>query len=210
MPPRLVALVVLGVALGPSGVPASAADLALSLDAGWYDMAAASRSARAVFGSRGGPTAGGAVHLGLGAAWFVGAGARWFQQDGERVFTRGDGEPVFRLGHPLTVRILPVYGFLGYRLRPHTRLVPYAMAGAGVATVRERATVAEITETAASTRASGHLAAGVEYGRGTVRLGAEVMFTTIPRSAGIGGVSAVYDEKDVGGVAVVARVAFRR
>jgi hypothetical protein len=147
------------------------------------------------------------VRLGRGP-WFLGAGARCFQEDGERVFTRGEGFPVFRLGHPLTVRLVPVYGIVGYRFRREARLVPYVLAGAGAAWLRERSTVAGLSETESSTRASGHLAGGFEYGRGTVRLGVELMFTTIPDSAGIGGVSAVYEERDVGGVTLVARIAF--
>jgi hypothetical protein len=52
------------------------------------------------------------------------------------------------------------------------------------------------------------VAAGFDHGRGPVRVGAELMFTTIPDSAGIGGVSAVYEERDLGGVTLVGRIAF--
>jgi hypothetical protein len=206
-PTRRAVLVLLAgvIACGPA---AGAADLAVSLDAGWYDMTSAHRSAEAVFGSRGGPTVGGTVRLGLGRSWFAGAGARYFQRDGERVFTRGEGAPVFRLGHPLTVRLIPVYALAGYRFRSDARLVPYVSGGVGVAILREEDTVAEVSEVTASTRASGHLATGLEYGRGAVRLGAELMFTSVPGSAGIGGVSAAYRETDVGGFTLVGRIAF--
>jgi hypothetical protein len=189
--------------------PVDAADLALSVQGGWADMTNAAHSAEAVFGSRGGATAGLRVDLGLGGPWFAGAGLRYVERDGERVFTEGPGAPVFRLGHPLSVRIVPVFVAGGYRFRRDSRLVPYALVGGGVASLRETSTVAEVKDTSTRTKGLALLAAGVEYGRGTVRAGAEISYSRLPDAGGLGGVTAAYGETDLGGLGLVATVVVR-
>jgi len=189
--------------------PAGAKEFAVSLEGGWFDRTGARQSAQAVFDSPGGPTFGVTVRLGLGrGAWFVGAGTRYFSRDGERVFVADSSSEVFRLGHPLSARVIPVYALAGYRFRVGKRLVPYVAAGPGYTAFREESTVADITETNQKSVLSGHLAAGAEYGVGTVRFGAEVFYTAAPDSVGFGGVSKVYGEKDVGGLSFVAKVVF--
>jgi opacity protein-like surface antigen len=198
-----VAAVLLGAA------PARAGELAISLDGGWYDMTGARQTAKAVFDSPGGPTFGGSVRWGFGrGAWFVAAGSRYFSRDGERVFVAGTSSEVFRLGHPLEARVVPVYSLVGYRFRTGSRLVPYAGVGPGYTLFREKSTVALIEETNDKSVLSLHLAAGAEYGTGTVRFGAEVFYTAAPDSLGFGGVSKVYGEKDAGGLSFLAKVVF--
>jgi opacity protein-like surface antigen len=141
-------------------------------------------------------------------AWFVGLGTRYFSHDGERVFVADSSSEVFRLGHRLTARVWPVYALVGYRFRSHKRLVPYVAGGPGYTSFREESTVAEVTETNDKSVLSGHLALGAEYGTGTVRFGAEVLYTLAPDSVGFGGVSKIYNEKDVGGLSFVAKVVF--
>jgi hypothetical protein len=188
---------------------ASATDVSLALDGGYFVMSNARKSAKAVFGgSGGGPTGGAAVTFGLGRSFFVGAGARIFQKTGERVFVENATGPVFRLGHPLKIRTIPVYGLVGFRLSPDKSLVPYVTGGAGITSYKEESTVGGITETTSQSKFSGMLAVGADYGRGPVRFGAEVNYSLVPSSIGLGGVSAVYGEKDVGGFAVVGRIVF--
>jgi hypothetical protein len=87
---------------------AGAGELSLTLDGGWHELTNSSNSAKAVFdGTSGGPTAGLAAQYGLGESFFIRAGGRYFQRKGERVFLAGPASPVFRLGHPLTVRLIP-------------------------------------------------------------------------------------------------------
>jgi hypothetical protein len=189
--------------------PAGAKEFALSLEGGWFDMTGARQSAKAVFDASGGATFGGTARLSFGrGAWFVGAGARYFSQDGERVFVADSEGPVFRLGHPLSARVLPVYALVGYRFRADKKLVPYVAGGPGYTAFREESTVAEITESSEKSVLSGHFAVGAEYGVGTVRFGAEVLYTAAPDSVGFGGVSEVYNEKDVGGLSFVAKIVF--
>jgi hypothetical protein len=196
------------VLLALGAVPAaSAADISLALDGGYFVMSNARKSAKAVFGgSGGGLTGGAALTLGLGRSFFVGAGARYFQKTGERVFIKDANGPVFRLGHPLKVRTIPVYGLLGFRFSPDKTLVPYVTGGAGITSYREESTVGGITETNSQSKFSGMLAVGADYGRGPVRFGAELNYSLVPSTIGLGGVSAIYGEKDVGGFAIVGRI----
>jgi opacity protein-like surface antigen len=194
----------------PAG-SAAALDWAVSLDGGYRTLSSASRSAEAVFdGSTGGATFGGSVRFGLGRSFFVGAAGRVFRKDGERVFVANATSPVFRLGHPLEVRLVPIYGLVGYRLPTAGILVPYAGVGAGVTLFRERSTVAGETDEASQSKASAHLFAGLDVGRGAVRFGLEVGWSTVPSSIGVGGVSAVYGESNLGGFTVLGRVIFSR
>ena len=198
-------LVVLAASLGATS--ATAADISLALDGGYFMMSNARKSAKAVFGgSGGGPTFGASVMLGLGRSFFVGAGGRFFQKTGERVFVENATGPVFRLGHPLKIRTIPVYGLVGFRLSPDKSLVPYVTAGAGITSYREESTVGGLTETTSQSKFSGMLAIGADYGRGPVRFGLEANYSLVPSTIGLGGVSAVYGEKDVGGFSILGRV----
>jgi hypothetical protein len=205
---RMVPAAALAAAL-VAAAPAGAKEFAVSLEGGWFDMTGARQSAKAVFDSPGGATFGGTVRLSFGrGAWFVGAGTRYFSQDGERVFVAEPAGDVFRLGHPLSARVWPVYALVGYRFRADKRLVPYVAGGPGYTAFREESTIADVTESSEKSVLSGHFAVGAEYGLGTVRFGAEVLYTAAPDSVGFGGVSQVYNEKDVGGLSFVAKVVF--
>jgi hypothetical protein len=186
-----------------------AGEISLTLDGGWHDLTNASQSAKAVFdGASGGITFGGALQYGLGESFFIRGGARYFQRDGERVFVAGPGQPVFELGHPLTVRVIPVYGLLGYRFLLGAKLRPYVGVGGGVAIYDEESDVAgEIFESTA-TKPGGYGAVGLDYGRGAVRFGGEVMYSFVPNTIGFGGVSQVYGEDDIGGLSAVVRISF--
>lgn len=188
---------------------AAAAQTSVSLDGGYQDLTNAGRSAQAVFESSGGPVFGASVRFGLGRSAFVGATGRFFRKEGERAFVADPSGPVFRLGHPLKVRIVPAYATFGWRFSPDAAFVPYAGAGAGVAFYRETSTVAGIEEEPVSrTKPSGLAFAGVEYGRGGLRFGLEASYALAPNALEAGGVAEVYDENDVGGFAVVGRVVF--
>jgi hypothetical protein len=195
-------------ALAASATPA-AAQTSISLDGGYQHLTNARRSADAVLGSPGGLTFGASFRYPLGRSAFVGATARFFRQEGERAFVAEPSSPVFHLGHPLTVQIVPVYATFGWRFRPDAAFVPYAGAGAGAAFYRETSTVAGVElEPVSRTKASGLAFGGVEYGRGSFRFGLEGSYSIVPGALDAGGVGAVYDESDVGGLAVVGRVVF--
>jgi len=188
---------------------ARAEGFAIGLEGGYYDMTNARNSAKAVFeGSAGGPAFGAFVRHGLGRSFFVGVGARMFRRTGERAFVADKNSPPFRLGHPLKVRLLPVYALVGYRLSPDSTFSPYLGLGAGILSYREESTVAGEVITETASKPSFHGVLGLEYGRGSIRFAVEGMYTTAPNTIGTSGVSKVYDESDVGGASVVGRIIF--
>ena len=80
---------------------------------------------------------------------------------------------------------------------------------AGVAFYRETSTVAGVELDAVSrTKASGLAFVGAEYGRGRVRFGLEASYALVPKTLDAGGVGAVYNESDAGGLAAMGRVVF--
>lgn len=208
---RALRTVLAALTVAAAAAPAAAADIAFGVEGGWQDLTASRKSAKAVFdGSSGGATFGAMARYGLGRRFFVAAGARWFEKTGERVFTSGALAPVFKLGHPLKVRILPVYGLVGFRLLPDSVVRPYVAAGPGYTSYREESDVAGVVEKFSETVVSGHAAVGAEFGRGSVRFGVEGMYTTVPDVVGAGGVSRIYGESDMGGFSAVARIVVGR
>ena len=156
-PPSARPVAALAAALLLSGAaPAAALDWAVGADGGWFDMTNASNTAKAIFGgSAGGSTGGGLVEIGLTRAFFVGAHVRYFQRQGERVFVAAPGSPVFRLGHPLKVRLVPSYAVVGYRFGQSTRWAPWVSLGVGATSYREESNVAGLIESTSSTKAAG-------------------------------------------------------
>ena len=206
---RPVALAALAAVL--SAPAARAGEAFLTLDGGWHDLTNAANSARAVFdGVSGGPSGGASLQYGLGESFFIRAGARYFQRNGERVFVEAPGSPVFGLGHPLKVRIIPAYGLIGFRFLQGGSFRPYLGVGGGVTSYNEESDVAGDIITSTATKPSGQAVIGLDYGRGTVRLGGEVMYSLVPEVIGFGGVSSVYREDDIGGVTAVVRLSFVR
>jgi hypothetical protein len=207
---RVAALIlVTGLAHAGGAGHAVAGEFGISLEGGYFDMTNASKSAKAVFGNTsGGFTGGGSIRYVITRSLFVGAGGHYFSRTGERVFLADANSTPFRLGHPLTIHEVPVYGMVGWRFSPDSRLVPYVALGAGVTSLHERSIVGGIEDPMAQSQSkfSGHVMAGVEWGRSVVRFGAEVTYTTVPNTIGIGGVSKIYGEKDVGGLSLVGKI----
>lgn len=182
-----------------------AGELAFEGQAGYFGMSA-SNSASAVFDSTGGPTFGGAARLVFWRGAFLAVGARTFSRDGERVFVLTPSSPVQKLGFPVEMRLTPLFVSAGYRLRHGSLVVPYVAAGVAITRYRETSDVAGQAFDESFTKTGFTGAAGLEVGRGTLRVGAEVGYTSVPDAIGVGGVSKVYGEDDVGGWHLVGKV----
>ena len=195
-------------AVAALAAPAQAGETSITIDGGWYDMTNASQSANAIFGASGGPTIGFTGEYGVTESLFIRAGARFFQREGERVFVAEPGGEVFEMGHPLTVRIIPAYGLVGFRFLQGARVRPYIGVGGGVASYNEESDVAGELFTFSATKPMGMGVLGFDYGRGSLRFGAEVSYALVPDTIGTGGVSLVYGEDDVGGLTGVVRISF--
>ena len=195
------ALALLALAAGP----AAAGGLAIEVHAGYFKMAA-ENSASALFDSRGGGTFGGAVRYTFWRGVFVSAGARTFSREGERVFVAAPNAAVQKLGFPLKVSLTPVFLTVGYRLRDGKLIVPYAGIGGSLTSYKEESEVAGESFNDSRSKAGFLAMAGVEVGRGTFRLGAEVGYSKVPDAIGIGGVSKVYGENDLGGPHAIGKL----
>ena len=111
-----------------------------------------------------------------------------------------------RLGFPLSLRITPVFLTAGYRLRDGKMVVPYAGIGGSLTSFREESSVAGVAYDESRTKAGFHIVGGAEIGRGRFRFAAEAGWSTVPDAVGVGGVSAVYDEADLGGWSVLGKL----
>lgn len=192
--------------------PAAAGEgLSVGFDTGWSDLTAAKRSAQAVFGGTGGATFGGALRKPLGSDFFVELGARVLRKDGERAFVADRTSPVFRLGHPLEVRLIPVQATFGYRLGRVAGLDAWVGIGGGALLYEETSRVAGVAEPKLSrTRGIGHVALGADRWFGRARIGLAFSYAVAPGTLGAGGVSQVYEEEDGGGLTALVRVGFGR
>jgi hypothetical protein len=183
-----------------------AGELAVEGHVGYFDMAAKD-SAQAVFGSSGGVTFGGAVRYDVWRGAFLSAGVRTFSKEGERVFVLSPGGAVQKLGFPVSLRLTPVLLMAGYRYPLHRRLiVPYAAAGASITSYSETSDVAGQSFDLDASKTGFVAAAGVEVGRSLLRGGLELGYSTVPGVIGLGGVTKVYNEDDIGGFHVVGKV----
>jgi len=189
-------------------VPPSASPGSFGVEAqGGYFSMSATKSAQAIFdGSTGGGTFGGALRYVIPKGFYIAAGARTFSKSGQRVFVPSPAGPVAKLGFPLDVRITPIFGTVGYRFFEGRAFVPYLGVGAGVTKFREKSNVTGDVREESRGKASYHALFGLEYGAGMFRVGAEGMFTSVPDSIGVGGVSKVYGEKDLGGFSILGKV----
>jgi len=199
--------IVLAAAVLAAASMAQADGSGLELRGGYFDMTNASRSAQALFGQRGGPLVGVALRVGLGENNFVRIGASFVRQTGERVIA--DGEDVFPLGHPLEVQILPAYLDLARQFLRDSALRPYVGFGVGAVLFREESEVAGETLSDERAKLSTRILLGATWGRGTWRLGAELAYSRAPDAIGLGGVSKVYGENDLGGLSGVATLTWR-
>jgi len=208
--PRIAVLALAGATLLAAAPRASADDHGFGIEGqvGYQDLTHLKSSAKAVFGSSGGVTFGGGVRYIFGPGLYVSGWARSFSKDGQRVFIADASSTVFPLGHPLKVSIVPIQATIGYRFGVGGAITPYFGVGGGITKYHEESTVGGETTTLDESKGSGHVLAGVEVGHGTVRFGAEVGYAFVPNALGIGGVSKIYNETDIGGFSVVGKVVF--
>jgi hypothetical protein len=203
--PALLALAAAAVVAAAFVGPVEGGEIAVEGQAGYFQMAA-ENSASAVFGSRGGGTFGAAARYTFGPGIFVSAGLRRFSRDGERVFVAGPSDPVYKLGYPLTIDVNPVFFDAGWRFRPGRLLVPYAGIGVNRTSYKEASTVAGQPYSDSRTKTGFELLFGVEVGRGFLRLGGEATWSTVSDAVGLGGVTQVYNENNLGGWTYVGKV----
>jgi opacity protein-like surface antigen len=177
-------------------------------DAG-VDRFNASQSFTAIFDSSAGAIYGGGAEAVLRPGWWLRVGAWRFTDEGERALRLEN--QTFRLGIPLTVTIVPVEVSGGYRFRRHSRVIPYVGGGMSRHSYEEASRFADGTENVSESFTGYQALAGVEYRlHRWIGVAAEVQYTTVPDAIGAGGISADFNEQDLGGTIVRARFLFGR
>ncbi len=175
-------------------------------------MFAASESFETILGASTGTLFGGGGEVILPQRIFVSVRASRFQKEGERVFVF-DGQ-TFGLGIDTTVRVTPIELTAGYRFGPpRWRVVPYAGGGLGWHRYEETSAFAEDDENVNETHRGYHLMGGVELRLARwLGVGGEAQWTTVPDALGQdpNGVSAAFDETDLGGATLRVKVVIGR
>jgi hypothetical protein len=178
---------------------------------GGLDRLNATRSFTAIFSTDQVPMFGGGVEAVVASNWFVRFGIWRFNEQGERA-VRLENQ-TFRLGIPLKVTVIPIEVSGGYRFPLGRRrvLIPYAGAGISSHSYKETSEFAEGDENVDERFTGYQLLGGVEYRlHRSIGIAGEVQYTTVPDAIGAGGLSAEFNETDLGGLIVRARILFGR
>jgi hypothetical protein len=187
------------------------------IEIGGYAMAgnftfAAGDSFEAILGTHSGTILGGGATVGL--PWgglFVDIGAWQHAADGERVVIL-DGQ-VYPLGIPVKVSVVPLEISAGWRFRFRRlpRLIPFAAAGYTSMGYQETSSFAGAGEDGDERFGGYHLRGGAEF-KITRWLGVagELAWTTVPGAIGNGGVSKAFNEDNLGGTSLRARITVGR
>jgi hypothetical protein len=144
----------------------------------------------------------------FGSGLYAAVSVRSLSRDGERVYVADPASTVFKLGHPLSMSLMPLDVTLGYRFGRKGLFTPYLGLGGGSVSFDEESTVGGVTEKDSRSKGSWHVLGGVEVGRGRLRLAAEALYEGVPDAIGVGGVSQVYGERNLGGLTLLAKVVF--
>lgn len=168
-----------------------------------YTSFAAQQSFNAVLGQSGGLMLGGGAEVRFGAGLFVSGSIERFNKIGERAFVFG-GE-VYQLGIPNTIIVMPLAVTVGWR-RGGDRFTPYGGGGLGRVRYTETSDFAEADENVEGSFSSYHALGGIEFRNGWVATAFEAQYTQVPDALGAGGVSAAFQENNLGGLTARVKV----
>lgn len=189
---------------------ASAGSFALMFDGGLRTMSNSPDTEKAIFDKKRGIGAGLGLSYDRGSRWRFGIDVRRVSREGERAFAEGRSSEAFRLGHPLTLALTEGLASATVRFGKLGPISPYLGIGGGVVSWKESSTIAGLVEKSDGTAGLFEGRVGIERQQGSIRLALEGGITLAPGAIGLGGISKVYEEKDLGGLFVVARIGFSR
>lgn len=189
---------------------AQAGSLALIFEAGLRTMSNSPDTEKAIFDQKRGIGAGVAITYDRGARWRFGIEGRRINREGERAFAFDRTSEAFRLGHPLTLTMTEGLVSAAFRFGKMGPISPYLGLGAGLVSWKEESNIAGRIEKGSGTSALFEGRLGLERQQGPVRLGIEGGITLVPSAIGVGGISQIYEEKDLGGLFLVFRLGFSR
>jgi len=170
----------------------------------------ATQSFKAILGKPSGPVFGGGVELGE-RRFFVSLGAQRFRKTGHRVFVFEN--QVFPLNVSDTITVTPLELTGGYRFRTSGRFIPYG--GFGGTWVRFKETSAHSTEAddVSETHAGYHVLGGVEVPmQRWLSAAVDAQWSSVPNALGNSptSVGSVYDEHNIGGFTLRAKIVIGR
>jgi hypothetical protein len=168
-----------------------------------YTSFAAQQSFNAVLGQSGGLMLGGGAEVRFGAGLFVMGSIERFNKIGERAFVFS-GE-VYQLGIPNTITMTPLAVTVGWR-RDGNLFTPYGGGGFGRVRYTETSDFAEADENVEGSFSSYHALGGIEFRNGWVATAFEAQYTQVPDALGAGGVSAAFQEHNLGGLTARVKV----
>jgi hypothetical protein len=147
---------------------------------------------------------GGVSVTGIWRGLFVDVGVARQKMSGERVFV--DAGTVYPLGIPLDITIRPIDLAGGWRLS-HGRLSPYVGAGVTFVSYREESTFAVAGDDVDDQATGGLFLAGADVkALSWLSLGGEIRYRKVSGVLGDGGVSQIFGDDQLGGVAIALRV----
>ena len=172
----------------------------------------AKESFDAILGSSSGFIFGGGARVGLPyGGLFVDVGAWRFSADGERVFVLND--QIYPLNVPTQISVTPLEFTAGwrFRIRKAPKLTPYAGGGFTAMSYSETSDFATDAEDVDEVFSGYHLLGGAEYKiTRWLGLAVEATWTTVPDAIGDEGVSAAFNETDLGGVSFRLKITIGR
>ena len=170
----------------------------------------ATQSFKAILGKPSGPVYGGGIEFGE-RRFFLSLGAQRFHKTGQRVFVFEN--QVFPLNVSDTITVTPVELTGGYRFRTSGRFIPYG--GFGGSWIKFKETSAHSTEAddVDETHAGYHVLCGVEVPmQRWLSAAVDAQWSSVPNALGNSptSVGSVYDEHNIGGFTLRARVIIGR
>jgi hypothetical protein len=135
---------------------------------------------------------------------------RRIAREGQRAFAIDGNSEAFRLGHPLDFTLTEGIVSASFLVGSIGPIEPYLTLGVGRASWKERSNIAGLIEEASGSVTLFEAKLGIERQQGPIRLGVEGGVTMIPSAVGVGGISKVYGEEDLGGLFVAVRIGFTK
>ena len=170
-----------------------------------YTRLNARQSFEAVLGEAHGPSFGAGAEVRFRGGLFAQASWDQFRKTGERVFVFED--TVFPLGVPNTITITPIKLTGGYRFVAGRSAVPYFGAGVGSYRLEERTPFTEPAEEFDERFEGYHVVGGLEFRAARwIATAVEIEYSSVPEALGFGGISQIFDEQNLGGIQIRAKL----
>lgn len=161
----------------------------------------ASDSFDAITGKPTGVMYGGGAQFGLSNGVFFQGSLERYEEKGERVFVFEN--QIFQLGIQNTVTVTPMLFTVGYRQPSSENIVGYVGAGVGWHRFEEQADLADPSLNVDESKIGYHVLGGVEYPLTPwLWIGGEGQWAYVPDILGNDGISAAFEEDDLGGFTI--------